>query len=420
MALDGPPNPEDDLARLRRFIDRLPAVIGYWDRDERNVIANDAYFDYFGITPDEIHGRSMREILGRRVYAYVRPHVEGVLRGETQVFESSLPDRHGEVRHFESTYIPDLVDGEIHGFFVQGHDVTARVQAEKTRDEAFRLFQLRMANAPFGEAVLTTNGHALLVNPALCQLVGCTTEELSGSTYRDFVHADELAAAVEEHRQLIAGEVDQISAEHRYLRPDGTTIWVQRNAVLAPGHEYGVEDVIIAQFIDVTARRVAEAQLSRLAVTDQLTGLRNRHALVAAVEQHRTAAPGTAMGLIFVDLDGFKQVNDKHGHAAGDTVLIEVGRRLSLAAPEPNSVYRLGGDEFVVLVPGAPHEAVVAGLAATVCSALTGRYDVGCDPFHLTASVGSTVGLTDDAEELIRQADIDMYRHKARLRESAV
>jgi len=391
-------------------------MIGYWDRQLRNVFANRSYFDYVGLMPEQIRGRQMRSVVGDTVFEQIRPRVDGALDGQPQVFESTMIDARGRQRHFQTSYIPDVIDGEVRGFIVQAIDVTERVEAERARDEALRLFQLRMANAPFGEAVLTTTGHALMLNPALCQLVGCTAEELAGFTYRDFVHPDELPGAVEEHRQLVAGEVAQISAEHRYLRPDGSTIWVQRNAVLAPGHEYGVDDVIIAQFQDVTARRVAEAELALLVGTDRLTGLYNRHALVSQIQDRQS---GT-VGLIFIDLDGFKQVNDMHGHAAGDNVLVEVARRLKYAVPEPNSVYRLGGDEFVVLVPDAPQDEAVADLAATVCAAMTGQYPVDADEFHLTASVGCTRGPADDAEELIRRADVDMYRHKARFRESAL
>jgi len=416
LASDEPPDPAEEFRRLRLLFDSLPAMIGYWDRQLRNVFANDSYFDYVGLSPQEIRGKHMRELVGDGVFALIAPHAELALNGQLQVFESSMTDTDGNLRHFQTSYVPDVVDGEVRGFIVQAIDVTARVQAEQARDEALRLFQLRMDNAPFGEAVLTTTGHALMVNPMLCKLVGCTAEELTGSTYRDFVHPDELDSAIEEHRRLIDGEVSQISAEHRYFRPDGTTIWVQRNAVLAPGHEYGVEDVIIAQFQDVTARRVAEAELARLVATDRLTGLNNRHALVSRIDE---CCSGT-IGLIFIDLDGFKQVNDLHGHAAGDIVLIEVARRLSDAVPEPNSAYRLGGDEFVVLVPEAGYDQIVVDLSAAACTAMTGDYTVGSDRFHLTTSVGWTRGPADDAEELIRKADVDMYRHKARLRESAV
>ncbi|MGY4709417.1 diguanylate cyclase domain-containing protein [Mycolicibacterium sp. CBM1] len=412
MAFKYPPRHDDELRRLRVLIDRLPAMIGYWDRDLLNVIANDAYRQYFGMTPAQIHGRHVREVLGEDVYQLNLPYIRGVLDGHEQQFEQDLVDRDGKIRHTLATYVPDVVAGEVRGFYVQVADVTSRVEAERSRDEALALFQISMANATFGEAILTITGQALMVNPALCQLVGCSAEELCGSNYRDFVHPDDLAAIIEEHRQLLNREVPRIVSERRYCRRDGTTIWLQRNAVLAPGGEYGAPDVVVAQFQDVTARRRAEAELARLAVTDQLTALLNRRALIGRIEEHRAAEPMTPVGIVFVDLDGFKEVNDRHGHAAGDAVLVEVGRRLAEVVPEPNSVYRIGGDEFVVLVAAADTVEAVAELAAAISSEVTGAYDIDAGQFQLTASVGWTLGPAGSAEELIRRADTAMYRNK--------
>ncbi|HUL98288.1 MAG TPA: PAS domain S-box protein [Mycobacterium sp.] len=215
MVLDEHLTVAEEDRRLRLLLDRLPAIIGYWDRDLRNVIANDTYVTYFGLT-----------------------------------------------------------GGEVCGFYCHAIDITARVEAERVRDEALRLFQLSMANAPIGETVLTAHGRAPMINPALCELIGATAEELAGRSYRDFVHPEDLPVAVEEHRSLVSGALSRISSEHRYIRTDGTVIWMQRTAVLAPGGEYGAEDVIITQLEDVTARKLAEAELARMAVTDQLTGCR--------------------------------------------------------------------------------------------------------------------------------------------------
>lgn len=409
----------EEYRRFELVIDRLPALIGYWDRELRNVIANDAYLEFFGMSPVEIRGRHIREVLGDAVYALNLPYIQGALAGREQLFERTLVDTRGATRYTQASYIPDIVDGQVQGFYVLVTDVTARVEAEQSRDEALRLFQISVANAPFGEAVLTTTGRTLLVNPALCRLLGYTAEELTGVDFRDYVHPYDRATGEEEIRSLVTGTATQISSERRYVRSDTSMIWMQRTAALAPGREYGTEDVIIAQFQDVTARKRAEAELARLAVTDQLTGLNNRHALTTDIDVHRTTQPTAPVGLIFIDLDGFKRVNDIHGHAAGDGVLAEAAQRLKNAVLEPNSVYRLGGDEFVAFIPEAAQEAVVAELAATVCSAMTGQYVVDSDEFHLTASVGWTWGHNDNAENLIRKADIDMYRHKTRLRESA-
>ncbi|WP_163803570.1 GGDEF domain-containing protein [Mycolicibacterium anyangense] len=409
----------EDVRRLRLLIDRLPALIGYWDRDRCNLLANRTYVEYFGQGRGEIRGMHMREILGAELYATLETYVDAVLEGNPQVFTTTLIDPLGRPRQFDASYIPDIIAGEIRGFYCHAVDITDRVEAERERDAALRLFQISMANAPFGEAVLTTSGRVLRVNPALCHLLGYRFEEMAGADYRTYVHPADVATGENEMASLLSGAVQQISSERRYVRCDGSVIWLQRTAVLAPGAEYGADDVVIAQFQDVTARRCAEAELARLAVTDHLTGLHNRHALVSRIDEHRAVAPGAPVGIVFVDLDGFKRVNDEHGHAAGDDVLAEVAQRLKSAVLQPNSVFRLGGDEFIVLAPAADETSVVAGLAQDVCTVLTGRYAVGPVDVTLSASVGWTWGPTDDLEELIRRADADMYRHKARLHRPA-
>ncbi len=150
---------------------------------------------------------------------------------------------------------------------------------------------------------------------------------------------------------------------------------MQHNAVLVPG-AHGADDVIVAQFQDVAARREAETELARMAVTDSLTGLNNRHALEECVQRHGDVRLGASVGIIFVDLDGFKDVNDAHGHVAGDAVLIEAAARLTDVAPESNSVFRLGGDEFVVLVPSAESAGSVAELAGLIGQVMDGRYEI--------------------------------------------
>ncbi|WP_059019346.1 diguanylate cyclase [Mycobacterium sp. M26] len=409
----------EDVRRLRLLIDRLPAIIGYWDRDRRNLLANDTYIEYFGLAPGESRGRHMREIVGDEVYAAVQPYVDAVLEGHAQVFTTTLTDPLGRPRQFEASYIPDIIDGEVRGFYCHAVDITDRLEAERVRDAALQLFQISMANAPFGEAVLTTDGRVLRANPALCQMIGYRAEELAGADYRAYVHSDDVGTGEDEMEALLAGAVQQISSERRYVRSNGSVIWLQRTAVLAPGAEYGADDVVIAQFQDVTARRCAEAELARMAVTDHLTCLHNRHALVNRIEEHRAAAPAAPVGIIFADLDGFKRVNDDYGHAAGDEVLAEVAQRLRRGVLAPNSVFRLGGDEFIVLVPEADETAVVAALADRIATLVTGRYRVGSLDVWLSASVGWTWGPTDDLEDLIRSADADMYRNKARLRQSA-
>ncbi|PRC44701.1 hypothetical protein C6A85_98890, partial [Mycobacterium sp. ITM-2017-0098] len=270
---------EGETRRLQVLIDSLPALIGYWDRDCRNVIANAAYIDYFGMTPGEIRGRHIREVLGENVYALNLPHIERALKGEEQLFERTLVDQHGKTRYTQASYIPDVVNGEVLGFYAQVTDVTARVEAERARDDALRLFHISMEHAPIGTVVVDGSGVVLHANPAICRLLRCTAEDIVGVDFRRFVHPDNRDTGAEQFASLLDGSADHLSSERKYLRADGTSVWLQRDFVLVPG-AHGSDDVAVAQFQDITARKAAETELARLAVTDQLTGLYNRRALV--------------------------------------------------------------------------------------------------------------------------------------------
>lgn len=132
----------DDVRLLRRLLDQLPAMIAYWDRDSRNVVANEAYVEWFGFHPAEMRGRHISEVLGAEVYAKNLPFITGALAGEEQLFDRTLVDQSGRVRHTQASYVPDVVDGDVHGFFVLVTDVTPRVEAQRAMDEAQALAKL--------------------------------------------------------------------------------------------------------------------------------------------------------------------------------------------------------------------------------------------------------------------------------------
>jgi PAS domain S-box-containing protein len=139
----GTRTPDTAEARLLRVVlDRLPALIAYWDRDCRNVVANDPYVEWFGVEPERMRGIHIREVLGEQVYALNLPYIEGVLGGEEQLFQRTLVDTLGRTRHTQASYVPDVVDGEVLGFFVLVTDVTPRVETERALDEAQRIASL--------------------------------------------------------------------------------------------------------------------------------------------------------------------------------------------------------------------------------------------------------------------------------------
>ncbi len=408
----------EELRRLRLLLDAVPMMVSYWDRDLTNRLANDAFAECFGMTPTEMYGRDLPEVLGANLYRLNRPHLDGVLAGETQVFERTLVDADGGTRYVEVTYVPEIVDGEVTGFYEHLTDLTSRVAAEHHRDDALRLLQISIEDAPIGLSIVDTNIRAIYVNPAFCAMFGTTADEVIGTNLREYVHPADRDTVEADFDELKNEAHTHVATELRYIRPDGTTMWLQRNAVMVPG-SHGTDDLIIGQFQDVTARKVAEAELARLAVTDPLTGLFNRQAFVDSVQRQRDSKPSSPVGIVFVDLDGFKNVNDEHGHAVGDSVLVLFAERLARIVTAPDAVYRLGGDEFVVLSTTAATEAHVDELADVLRDELGGTYDAGGVPVRLGASVGSTWGPMGDIEELLRSADARMYTNKVRRRGDA-
>lgn len=406
-----PSGSADDVRWARPLLDRLPGLIGYWNRDLRNVFANDAYVDYWGLRPHEVRGRHMREVIGEAIYEINLPYIDAALEGREQSFSRNLIDNHGATRYTQVAYIPQIIDGRVDGFYVVVTDVTDRVEAERASGEALRLFQAMVANAPFGKAILDPTGQVLHINPALCEVLGCTAEDVVGGDFRRFIHPDELPDSEAEMHQLLSGAVAKVSSVHRYVRTDGTTIWMLRSAVLVRGAFPG-QDMVVAQYDDATARKHFEAELARMAITDPLTGLPNRRAFDDWKHVQGEHDPESPVGVVYVDLDGFKKINDTHGHATGDAILAEAARSLSRVVDPPSTAYRLGGDEFLVLVP-VSDAAEVATLAETISRALTGRYgeDVSVT---LTASVGWSHGTVANADQLLRNADAEMYRQKSR------
>ena len=268
--------------------------------------------------------------------------------------------------------------------------------------------------------VLDANGTVTYQSPSVERVLGYRADEIEG---RDFAR---LLAETDRPRlaQIVAGVGDayagggtethviECSLRHR----DGTWLQfeVQHTDLLQDEHVRGV----VLNSRDVSERKAFEDQLAHQAFHDPVTSLANR-ALFADRVQHsirRSIRGGPSIGVMFIDLDDFKTVNDSLGHAAGDTVLQEVARRLVGAVRPADTVARFGGDEFAVLLDGVRDSEEAADVAGRILRALELQYDVDGKHVYPRASVGiclagQGVG-SADAEELLRNADVAMYMAK--------
>ncbi|HET9095584.1 MAG TPA: EAL domain-containing protein [Candidatus Baltobacteraceae bacterium] len=203
--------------------------------------------------------------------------------------------------------------------------------------------------------------------------------------------------------------------DHRVIQPGGNVVWLQLQADIDYDDE-GRAIRAIGTTVDITERKMAEQQLGFLAHYDPLTGLANRaHAITRLQNTLRTARrSNTYPALIFLDLDHFKTVNDSLGHDVGDQLLIEVGRRLSVATREKDCVARMGGDEFVIIITEVNNPQGAENVARRILSVLEQPVGVGGRDIFVTCSIGIAYCPSEgiEVEALLSRADMAMYQAK--------
>ena len=249
------------------------------------------------------------------------------------------------------------------------------------------------------------------VSPAVTSVLGFTPEQYKSRDWRDGVHRDQLHVLAGAVEQLEAGAPSATATYQRY-RPDGRLVWLESTfRTLPDGGGY------VAVLRDVTARKLMDEKVQYLAHHDALTGLANRPAFALALETQMRdfARSGEMFGLLALDLDRFKEVNDAQGHQSGDQVLKLVAERLRATLRQVDHVARLGGDEFAVLAcrPVTPQAAAL--LAGRIVEALRRPFTVGGQAISIGVSIGLAMGGLDGdtAEELMKSADLALYRAKA-------
>jgi diguanylate cyclase (GGDEF)-like protein/PAS domain S-box-containing protein len=304
-------------------------------------------------------------------------------------------------------------DGAIAEIQSSTRDVSARVAAERARRSAEDVFRLAMEHAPMGMAVIGLDGEWVTFNSALPRLTGHDATALEKTSPLDLVHPDDRDVVAQACSAMIAGDVETTEANVRLLGRDGGVVWVERSMTLVRDDD-AAPSYFVVQFVDVSNRMRAQEKLRRSAMTDPLTGLPNRLVLQDRLEEAiaRCRRDGAQVGVVFIDLDHFKSLNDVFGHDAGDEVLRQLAARLSEAVRDGDTAVRLGGDEFVVLCERDVDLAGVQALAARLQGELGRPYDFAWGKATVSCSFGVTIGSGPDATTLLNRADAAMYRSK--------
>ncbi|MGK5674030.1 putative bifunctional diguanylate cyclase/phosphodiesterase [Micromonospora sp. URMC 106] len=292
----------------------------------------------------------------------------------------------------------------------------ARDEVEQALRDSEARFRAVFVGAATGIGIAGIDGKIIDVNQAFADMLGYSIEELRQINVASLFHPDDAAGMWELYQELIEGKHDRARVEKRYYRKDGSVVWTDLSVSLIR-HDDGRPRFTVAMIEDITERYELQQRLRFQALHDPLTGLPNRTLFFETLGRvFERADADHRVGVCFLDLDGFKAVNDSLGHDLGDRLLVVIARRLAeCVAGRGHLVARMGGDEFVILVDDGTGIDDAVAVAEAALAAVSAPVRIGEQQLAVSASVGIVecpVGGTS-ASELMKAADTTLYWAKA-------
>ena len=290
----------------------------------------------------------------------------------------------------------------------------ARRRAEEHRSASDARFRVLFENSPVAIVMMDPDGSSLEANQAAADMVASTVEAIRATRLEEWVPPAEYPTFWEDLARLVDGRLDAVEVERAILRPDGVRVWVE-SVVSAVRDPDGVARYLVSISKDITEQRELQQRLRHQASHDPLTGLPNRSLFFERLQDAITAADrdGARPGVCYLDLDGFKVVNDTLGHETGDRLLQVLAERLrDTLEPDGHLVARMGGDEFVVLVERSPDRETLEDVAAIALDTVRRPVRIGEHDIAISASVGVVRHDTGGPEELMKAADTTLYSAK--------
>jgi diguanylate cyclase (GGDEF)-like protein/PAS domain S-box-containing protein len=390
------------------------AVVG---ADLRLHYANEGFARALASTPEALIGRELSDIYTPQHLNGFLPYLHRALGGELVTYERRIPVVGSEDVWYTVSFTPWQ---DKTGATIGVTMCSMKVHELKTTSEALRKASERlsshMENSPLAVFELDAQLKVTHCSARVETLFGIEPQRLIGhSLLAELDMVDVHAPLVEAFLRLTTGVESSNRAEATLTHRDGRTVYCDWfNSALTDSS--GRVQSIMALVQDISAREEAAQQLLHIATHDNLTGLGNRRMLTERLSHslERAKRTGDAVALLFIDLDGFKHVNDAYGHGAGDEVLKTVAQRLKGAARACDFLARLGGDEFVILMdtdvvaaaPGLLSERIFAALSEPC------RFEGGEGKVGASIGVAMHPPLSNLAADLIRRADAAMYEAK--------
>jgi len=399
------------ITHIERLVAAIDLPIGRWDRDARLVFCNDHYLGWTGREREQLLGRTLRDLFGDAAWAIAEPAFAQAFDGRTVRYQRQLTNGPTPGRWARIQVCPDAdAHGTVESVFTIATDIHDDVVARETLTATQRRLDRFTDNIPFPLTYVDRGFVIRFVNKAYTEAVQQSSENLLGR------HIGEVRGAKRwvEHEPYFLRALEGQTVQYTRLvptLPQGPR-WMRTSYVPdldTDGQVLGLYTVTT----DVHDLTIAQQKLRRRVERDALTDVLSRRTMMDHIEAALADPRQAPVALYFVDLDGFKAVNDRLGHREGDALLIAVGAALQASVRAEDAVGRFGGDEFLVLAP-VRDAASAHALAMHMVSAV--RAVVGTGPLAgvVSASIGYALA-PDDARHplnLLQLADDAMYAAK--------
>jgi len=405
-------------ALFSRLFQLMPYPMGLSHRETGCYIeVNPAWEQLFGYTRQEAVGQSVMELGILSAAARERMVQAARVTDLLQDYEIIATTRAGEPRTLLQSMRATEFNGQPCWLFAL-NDITDRKRDEEQVREREALLSLTLSAASLGRwdwnlhTGMITGDHCWMAMRGL-HMTGGTPPTMA---WTESLGPEDVLRMTTEVTRHIANPNTPFDATYCISRPHEKDRWIRSLGKIVSFDESGQPQRMLGVSIDVTGQREQEMLLRRLAHFDTLTGLPNRVLLARKLAESMEQAQrsGSLLGVAYLDLDGFKPVNDRLGHDAGDRLLVVAAQRLTRALRPTDCVARLGGDEFVILLPGLSSALDCRHALGQVMQSIGSPYQLGSERVSVTASIGFTLYPQDDADAdtLMRHADQAMYAAK--------
>ena len=388
----------------REVLDSLPVLI-FLERAGKIVFANAEARQMLGLVEGEWIARPVEDVLWGLFPGTAEPQtlLTGTRRGSP--FHATLPAPNGRLVPVEGTY--SISNAQLREAVIVAHP------SERERAPKSRLMEDVLSSLPEAVAIEHQN-HVLYTNPAFTRMFGYTAEEAGGGSLRELIVPE---TRLIENATLLRVVDDQGSATMETARTNKAGELVDVSMQIAPLLVDGAKVGYVFTFRDIGELKQTEAKLQHDAMHDVLTGLPNRALFLDRLNltlTRRLRHPDNGCGVLYLDLDNFKAVNDSLGHAAGDVLLMAIAGRLRSSLRPQDSAARLGGDEFAVLVENIVTAYDLEVVAGRILHELERPFDIFGHPVYAGASIGAAMAGPEhtSSDLLLRDADFAMYRAK--------